>query len=158
MVLLQSLQKRPLLPSGPYSRVRDLLYAKFILLLLKNEEVGKSGCKLSGYMWGQFASNTNPSTVSGKISFVLTLPIKTTLWNSKHSSIQELNEPSHACLWPDSLTRAIFWLAHQKQSGHWFKWLSHSHVADSNAYRIRKPLIIVSCQRHFSPALGQKSL
>ena len=37
MVLLQSLQKRPLLPSGPYSRVRDLLYAKFILLLLKNE-------------------------------------------------------------------------------------------------------------------------
>ena len=41
-------------------------------------------------MWRQFALDTNPSMVSSKIIFVLTLPIKTQCVN------QELNESSHA--------------------------------------------------------------
>ena len=34
------------------------IYGKFFLLLLKVEEVEKLGCKLSGYIWGQFAWDT----------------------------------------------------------------------------------------------------
>ena len=52
--------KAPITPSVPYSRVRDLLYANFILILLKNEEVEKLGCNLKG-RWGQFSRDTNLS-------------------------------------------------------------------------------------------------
>ena len=37
------------------------IYAKFVLLLLKKEGVESLGCKFPGYMWGQFALDTNPS-------------------------------------------------------------------------------------------------
>ena len=62
------------------------IYAKFVLLLLSNEEVQTLGCKLPGYMLGQFALDTNPST-DGQLSAVLT-------GNSKHSLNKELNESS----------------------------------------------------------------
>ena len=58
----------------------------FFLLLLKNEEVEKLGLKLSGYMWGKYALDTNTST-DGKRSAVFT-------GISKHSLNQELNELS----------------------------------------------------------------
>ena len=66
------------------------VYARFVLLLLKNEEVGKLGCELFDYMWGLYALETNPST-DGKRSAVFT-------GISKHSLNQELNESLDANL------------------------------------------------------------
>ena len=111
--------------NGPYSRVRDLLYAKFYLLLVKNEEVKKLGCKLSVYMWGHLALDTNPSMVSSKITFVLTLTL--TLWNSKLSLNHELNESPHA--WAN-LTGA------SETKGPLIRMLITFTIADSNVYRI----------------------
>ena len=52
------LPKLPLLPSGPYSCVHDLIATftlKLFIILQKNEEVVKIEYKLFGNMWEQFA-------------------------------------------------------------------------------------------------------
>ena len=38
------------------------IYDKFFILLLNNEKVEKLRCKLSGYMYGRYTLDTNPST------------------------------------------------------------------------------------------------
>ena len=48
----RSFPKQPLLSCARF--ICDI-YAKFFLLLLKIEEVEKLECKLSGFMWGQYA-------------------------------------------------------------------------------------------------------
>ena len=83
----RSFPKRPLLSCA---RFTCDIYAKFFLLLLNNEEVEKLRCKLSGYMYGRYTLDTNPST-DGKQSAVFTVI-------SKHSLNQELNESSKANL------------------------------------------------------------
>ena len=75
-------------PSLSCARFTCDIYASFFLLSLKNEEVEKLWCKLSGYMWEQFALDTNPST-DGQLFVVFT-------GNSKHRLNQELDESSYA--------------------------------------------------------------
>ena len=100
----------------------------------KTKRLNNEGVNSQGYMWGQFALVTNRSAISFYITFVLTLTIKTKLWNSKHSSNQELNESFHA--WANLIGRLetsfqffSSFHSHYKQSGHWFECLSHLHIA-----------------------------
>ena len=65
----RSLQKWPLIPSGTYCCARYLLVTLCYVFALfaKDEEVKNLGCKLFGYMCGQFALDTNLST-KGQLS------------------------------------------------------------------------------------------
>ena len=44
------------------ARFTCVIYAKFFLLLLNNEDVQKLRSKLSGYMYVRYTLDTNPST------------------------------------------------------------------------------------------------
>ena len=121
----QSLAERPLLPSGHWSRVCNLLMTFmliFFLFLLKEEEVKKLECTLSCYMWGQFAVDIKPSKDS-QLSAVSN-------GNSKHILNKELKVFRRLS---DLLAQiGLITLAHQKQLRYWFKCLSNLHAALKN--------------------------
>ena len=86
-------------------QLTDDIYANFFLFLLKEEEVKKLECKLSCYMWGQFAVDIKPSKDS-QLSAVSN-------GNSKHILNKELKVFRRLS---DLLAQiGLITLAHQKQ-------------------------------------------